>query len=875
MTKRRGVRRGFIALCAIVTLTLAGCGGDDGKPGAPGQPGDPGISSGTLQGTVTNKLSGAGVGGVAVALDPAVAGTSIVTAADGSYSAELPIGVYAIAVKATNYQPAAATASVIAGGTATRDIALEPVAPVIVTTRVDGEPVPGNALTASATVTVMDGSTLTGVTWTQSSGVALELTPGANNSVDFTLPNVTTFKDRLFEIVADERHALLDRNMVMGIAPLDLEETVAIALTVRVDTSAGTYSRAVEVDVELPFAWQGGVRRVALGVPLLLHGKPKADGEPYQWSIAAPSGSQVVALEDGTTQNPYFAPDAAGKYVVTEPDIGANIEIFAGSWVGAIGEDGGPSAVCITCHNGSVAPDKFTPWSHSGHAEIFTQNLNAGGHYSSSCFPCHTVGYNLAAENNGVDDQAGYPPFLDTFFPGGHSPPMNPDNWNTVLATYPDVARLANVQCENCHGPIDNASHRQLTSAQAGLSIASDVCGVCHGEPARHGRFQQWQTSQHANYALAMQEATVEGRGATAGHCGRCHSGQGFLAWIQQDDLTLRIQGANGNATVEELTALGLTRDAVHPQTCTVCHDPHAQGTTSGEPNTATVRVSGSTSLLPAGFAAAGVGRGAICITCHNTRNGAHNDDVGTPSNYSAPHVAAQGDVLMGQNAYFVNVGARSPHSFIDDTCATCHMELTPPPPEFSFSGAGTNHSFTASLSICGQCHGVFDGGTLQATIEHEIEELAETMSAYLLARIDAGESVVLSDYTPHEFGGKAYDVKSAPMTVASSNITSLAPTEPHGQQGYIVNFATPVEFTYAPAGESPHTVALTQAEVQLGDIVGSDTGKSIVGASDPLVRAGWNYFLVHGDGSKGVHNPDFTEAVLAGATAALREAMP
>ena len=190
------------------------------------------------------------------------------------------------------------------------------------------------------------------------------------------------------------------------------------------------------------------------------------------------------------------------------------------------------------------------------------------------------------------------------------------------------------------------------------------------------------------NYDLALEEATVEGRGATAGHCGRCHSAQGFLAWIEQGDLTKQIQGANGNATVAELTALGLTTDTVHPQTCATCHDPHAQGTTSGEPNTATVRIQDNTPLLPAGFAALGVGRGAICITCHNTRNGLHNDDVGLPTNYSAPHTPAQGDVLMGQNAYFVAIGDRSPHSFIADTCTTCHMELTPPPAEFSFEAA-------------------------------------------------------------------------------------------------------------------------------------------------------------------------------------------
>ena len=188
------------------------------------------------------------------------------------------------------------------------------------------------------------------------------------------------------------------------------------------------------------------------------------------------------------------------------------------------------------------------------------------------------------------------------------------------------------------------------------VSLDARVCGACHGEPQRHGRFYQWKESKHADYTLALDEATVEGRGATAGHCGRCHSVEGFLAWTDQGDLTKRIQGASGNATVAELTALGMTKASVHPQTCVTCHDPHHEGNeaTSG----ADVRIKGETGMLPAGFNATGVGMGAICMTCHNTRNGAHNDS-NPPTSYSAPHVAAQTDTLMGQNFYFVTPGQR------------------------------------------------------------------------------------------------------------------------------------------------------------------------------------------------------------------------
>lgn len=150
---------------------------------------------------------------------------------------------------------------------------------------------------------------------------------------------------------------------------------------------------------------------------------------------------------------------------------------------------------------------------------------------------------------------------------------------------------------------------------------------------------------------------------------------------------------------------MGITPDTVQPQTCAVCHDTHQLGTTSGEPNDAILRIEGDTPMLPAGFQAVGVGRGALCMVCHNTRNGAHNDVATTKADDRAPHTAAQADVLMGQNAYFVEMGQRSKHSFIADTCTNCHMELTPPPAAYSYNLAGTNHSFEASLDVCSQCH--------------------------------------------------------------------------------------------------------------------------------------------------------------------------
>jgi hypothetical protein len=59
-----------------------------------------------------------------------------------------------------------------------------------------------------------------------------------------------------------------------------------------------------------------------------------------------------------------------------------------------------------------------------------------------------------------------------------------------------------------------------------------------------------------------------------------------------------------------------------------------------------------------------------------------------------------------------------------------------------------------------------------------------------------------------------------------------------------------------------------------LGACPGDDDGATLGGlydfADEALIKAGWNWNLVNNDGSKGVHNPLFTNNVLAASIAAL-----
>jgi len=829
-----------------------------------------------LSGTVTNSLTSAGLEGATVTLDPPVSGLSIVTTASGTYLENVPTGDYSVSFAAAGYVGQTQAVSVLPVSGAVLDAALAPVAPVVMETEVSGDEVPGGAMTAMVTTEIYDGSTVLGTTWTQLSGPDIGPLAGANPA--FNLPDNSAFKEALIAILkepaisedqlppnvqlpeegvceggtndgdacADDADCtggtcnkffggLQDRFQVVGVNPLALEEAGVIILEVEVSTSSGTYTDEVEIDVALPFRWSPGLQNVPLGIPVIL--AAASDGS-YNWTLAKPGGSAAM-LVDPTTQYPDFTPDVMGEYTVTETVSGTALLVGAGTWQGAISgqdADGLPlAASCTGCHNGGIAPDMFTPWMQSGHAEIFTTNLDTSTHYGSSCFECHTVGFNTDVANNGFDDAADYGAFLASGLlnnPG--------DNWTTMLASYPQAAKLANIQCENCHGPNNDPLHINGTLDPERISLSSDVCGVCHGEPLRHARFQQWQLSGHANYELAVDEGT-------SGNCSRCHTANGFVAWVPV--LLGEVPG-----DPEDNVSVTWTPDEAHPQTCAACHDPHNPGTTTGVGTNSTARIYGNTPPLLAGFTAYGVGNGALCMTCHNSRRGERDDSTYAATKAAgdearAPHVGTQADVLMGENAYLVEVGNRGNHSLIVDSCVNCHMEQTPPPELLSYSLGGTNHTFAASEEICSNCHGeAFDAAGVESAFEANAEELRSLIEEAIYN--------LISDLIG---AGNTIDLDGIATITDPADIVDIEFTESHGRQAITVT----LDGVPDPIGP----LAMTDVGV-----VGPDAGELYDTADDRLPKSGWNYTLLESDSSHGFHNPDFVFGVLDASINALNE---
>jgi len=732
-------------------------------------------------------------------------------------------------------------------------VAFAPASQAQIEVAVAGDAVPGGTVTA--TVTITDGSTPQSFAWTQEEGVTAVLTGDDTATVTVDLGALSAYKNMLFHVLAeppiDEDElppnvplpegefpaGLQDRFEVVGLNPFALEEAALVTLEVEVVTSSGTYHGEAEIHAMLPWKPALGIRNVPIGIPVLLHGKDQAS---YDWTLTAPGGSGAT-LMDATTQNPEFVPDVAGRYdvMVTEETDGekalVTLQIYAGTWRGTIvGQDGEgrpvADAACTGCH--SFTLDQFTPWAQTGHAEIFSDSLDTNTHYGENCFSCHTVGFDLEVANGGFDDAPGYDDFLEAGLlnvPG--------DNWTTVLADYPAMAQLANIQCENCHGPQLGNAH---TQGDPRTSLSSDSCATCHGEPLRHGRFQQWQLSGHANYELAIDESQ-------SGSCARCHTGNGFLTW-----LPILLDDNPATDPTADVT-VDWTADETHPITCQTCHDPHSIGTVSGDDSNATVRISGDTPPLIAGFTVTDAGRGAICMTCHNSRRGLRNDATfatfyGTSEAARAPHGSSQTDVLLGQNAYFVAVGAPGGHAGVEDTCVTCHMQETPPPDVLSYDQGGTNHTFFAGENSCDTCHPGLTGAIIQAPIEASLMELRGMIEDALLELI--GDQIA---------AGNTIDLGGQATITNASDVADIEFGESHGRQAMTVTFMD--------------TTMVGPLRMQDVDVVPPAPAAAfdIYDVSPPsLIKAGWNWNLVNSDGSLGVHNPSFVTEVLDDAIAGL-----
>ena len=466
----------------------------------------------------------------------------------------------------------------------------------------------------------------------------------------------------------------------------------------------------------------GGLTTVGIGTPVYLEvevttNTPAATITNVTWSLKSkPLGSTAVLTTNplGTNVPVYeptdrliyqvasrtlLRPDVAGSPLLTPPEqyivtatvststgVSTNLSytLTAGTYLGF--------NTCALCHSGGeIAKDMVHPWQNTAHASIFTEGINGLlGFYSVSCLKCHTVGWDttVGVTNGGFDDvmtQTGW-----TF-------PTVLTNSN-FAAMPPSLQNLANIQCENCHGPGSQHAYSLGNTNLICRTVNSGDCNQCHDAPTNHFKGTEWYASGHA-------VTTRIPSGASHWQCVGCHTSDGFIG---------RIEGSTTTNTV--YSAIG----------CQTCHEPH--GETMPTNNLHLLRVLNPVTM-PDGTVITNAGEGALCLQCHQNEGGsATNQLVKYPlgqktwfggSTFGAS-MSPQGDMIEGINAHtYGQTIPSSAHCYsVTNLCVGCHMQtVASGDPAFLKAGGHTfNMSYTVitngvtntfdKVDVCVQCHG-------------------------------------------------------------------------------------------------------------------------------------------------------------------------
>lgn len=814
--------------------------------------------TGLLMVAVTDRVTGEGVEGVDVRLDPASGFATPKPKARGYVEARLPAGSYRVSLRSKGYRDTERSVTIEPGQRVLERVAMDPTAPVIVdAVTATRHLAPGSTVTIEAMVTVRDDSRVQSYHWTPGVDCAasrenrgrrrsgqdtrrkldsIEVINGLDRrEITVKLPRQTEFKKALLRRLTRDGNRLLDRWMVLGLTPSDIAEAGRIRLRVDVGFGEHTLCDTVDLQADLSaFATPNpGLSNVPVGEPVLLHGAEEGS-YGYDWSLQTPNDS-AARLYDADLRNPHFVPDLVGQYRVFEGEH-LRLNLYAGEWRGALLQKRSATWPAwadergCSCHFEGPFDSIFEAWAGSGHAEIFSQVLDTDPRNQEGCFVCHTVGFQGAGGKTGINRTPIYTAFRkdEVFWEPNMDPPSlrrATGNWAALLLRYPEVARFTNVQCDNCHGPTDSAAHnRSFTDSEKRdrtiaervperISLSSSVCAPCH-EPPGENSYREWlEKSKHSSYRLAVETSTAEHAGRSSGMCATCHSAQGFLA-------KMRPQSDAPTAVPQ------LTPTTVHPVTCVVCHDPHSSGNSF---HWATEKVPTRIARAPAG------GRGLLCMRCHRNpvELGAHDDESREVlDSVAAPH-APQFDVLMGLSAFFVEVGTLRDQAQIEDTCVSCHMKRVPDEPDRGYPRGEVRHDFSAIRSDCNRCPD-------KELLKVELKKLKEAIEDALKAHIERS-------------GGAAFETDDG-------NEINLLPGEEWHLRLRILEpkkrrmMAVEIE---AEALDKWPTVALSRITL-------ADSAMTRSRAGQVITKAAWNYFLAEQDGSFGAHNPSYVNEILA-----------
>ena len=427
--------------------------------------------------------------------------------------------------------------------------------------------------------------------------------------------------------------------------------------------------------------------------------------EPADKLLYQVAGRAVLRPDLTTAGRPYIV--TATISTTTNGTTNVTFSINAGTYLGA--------GYCSFCHGpGGGAPEKVPIWETTEHASIFTQGINGAlGSYSVSCLKCHTVGYDTNASSLADGGFYAVSQAEGWVFPTV----LTNSNWASMQANFPDVANLANIQCENCHGPASEHAYAfGNTNAPdwPRLTVttnSSGDCNQCHDAPTHHVYGTQWYASSHA-------VTTTIPTGSGRDQCVMCHTAIGFVTRINN---TISNSLAGGT-----ITNFAPTNTAYAAINCQACHEPHGGTVPTNNPHL--IRTLASVTFGD-GTVVTNAGEGELCMECHHSRDGGATNNVvqyalgnATWAGGSSfgPHDGPQGDMIEAVNAitYGLTIPSSAHRMSVSNVCVGCHMQtIASTDPGYLLSGEHTfemKYFVTNSgvvtevdqVAVCNQCHG-------------------------------------------------------------------------------------------------------------------------------------------------------------------------
>jgi hypothetical protein len=429
-------------------------------------------------------------------------------------------------------------------------------------------------------------------------------------------------------------------------------------------------------------SWAQGVQHLTItqpggmpGTPVMTGIQQATNGITLTWD--GPSGYYQVLHKIHLTDPKWLALGGQTNLTrtATLPTVNSN-DFFR---VSGPGPQYASSQTCAQCHQNIYITQTNTP-----HAQAFASLQRIHQDTNSSCLPCHTVGYDLLT------------------------------GFTNTLQT----PQLANVQCENCHGPgANHAANPAFSSTIPQVDLAAQVCGGCHSaqltpaevvahHPTGFG-FEDWSGSPHGAVVPDVLQSMASSTNNISS-CGRCHSGSAREALLE---------GENPSVVVANDYDVAIT--------CAVCHDPHQTYVWTNELNgviTFTNPLTGNVAYITNNelgavytnqlrnpyastndfflttsevFSNAYNPNINVCAQCHNDRGSAWTDTS------RSPHHSPQYNMLLGtvgQLATGPSPGYPSTHSQLEMQCAECHMQTDTNNP--------SGHTFAvATYQLCFNCH--------------------------------------------------------------------------------------------------------------------------------------------------------------------------